>query len=61
MTGTVILNVVLAATAVAGIVSLARWSIVVTMNRAGGRRARSHRTSRRYCMPEVHASRDGRE
>ncbi len=61
MTGTVILNVVLAATAVAGIVWLARWSIVSTMNRAGGRSARSHRTSRRYCMPEVHVSRDGTE
>ena len=61
MTGTVILNVVLAAATVAGIVWLARWSIVSTMHRAGGQRARSHRTSRRYCMPEVHVSRDGTE
>ena len=61
MTGTVILHVVLVASAVAGIAWLARRSIISSMNRAPDRRPRSHRTNRRYCMPEAHLSRDGSE
>jgi hypothetical protein len=53
VTGIVILNVLLVATVVAGIVGLLSWSIVSSMRRADASRTRSHRTNRRYCMPEV--------
>ncbi len=54
MNGTVILNVVLAVAAVTAIVGLLSWRILSSMNRPGDRRTWSHRTHRRYCMPEVH-------
>jgi hypothetical protein len=53
VTGIVILNVLLVAMVVAAIVGLLFWSIVSSMRRTDAARGRSHRTSRRYCMPEV--------
>jgi hypothetical protein len=54
MTGVVILNVVLIVTVVTGIVGLLTWRVLSSNNRPGDSRTRSHRTARRYCMPEVY-------
>jgi hypothetical protein len=56
MTGDVILDVALIVTVVTGIAGLLTWSVLCSMNRAGDRRMPSHRTHRRYCMPEVHVN-----
>lgn len=53
MTGIVILNVVLVAIVVAGIVGLLTWSIVSSVNRVDAVRTHSHRMNRSYRMPEV--------
>jgi hypothetical protein len=53
MTGIVILNVVLIAVAVAGIVGLLAWGIVSSMDRASIEQMRSRRSSRLLSLSEL--------